>query len=305
MSGKPKKRNINLHEVFNFLKKKEFHLIEINQEWRHVVARGDYKGRKVVFKMASTQKTGKMTQNEFYWNEMVHKTPEKERIYFTVPRNLESGFFGKLFYLITEEFSNKLIERDSKDTSKIKENLKKITEAAFEIRCLNVFQSSNFYQSQASKEFRVGERLLESAIFWAKQAEVNLDKFINIIEKMKDRIRSSTGHGDFVPRQLYEVHGKIGIIDGEHAGIAGALYYDPAWFYLRLRLDHDAKELARAFLLEYKNLLNKKDRENFWDELKPVLTQRFIGEIWGAGRKSKKINEILNIGKDILGGNII
>lgn len=307
MRGRPKKRIINQEKVLGFLKDIGFQCISITQEWRHVTVFGIYKKRSAVFKLASTQKTGKMTQNEFYWNEAIHSVPQIEHLNFIVPHNFSSGFYEKLFFFIAERFKKQIIERNSDDTSRIARKIKQIAQASFEIRSFNIPNSSNLFKTQTSKRKKntAGERLLKSATFWAEQVELDLSKFLTVVEQNSKRLRTSPGHGDFSPRQLYDVDRAIGVIDGEHAGISGPLYYDPAWFYIRLRIDHGAKELAKQFLIEYKKFLSKHDQEVFWDEFKPVLIQRYMGELWGARERLINRGDLEVLGEEILQNEII
>lgn len=306
MRGRPKKRIVDQESVAILLKKIGFTSQKITQEWRHVTAFGTYEESEAVFKLASTQKTGKMTQNEFYWNEAVNLIPREQYPDFTVPKNLSSGFYGKLFYLITDKFENPLIKRDSKNVSKIFPKIKQIAKAAFEIRSLRIPKDCDFYKAQIKKEDNyIGEKLFKSASFWAEQVEFPLNKFLKIIKQSIKCLRASPGHGDFSPRQLYAVQNTIGIIDGEHAGVEGPMYYDPAWFYIRLRIDHCGEKLSSQFLVEYKKLLNRNDQDIFWEEFKPVLIQRYIGELWGAGRNLHKRGDLKILGDDIIGNKII
>ena len=91
----------------------------------------------------------------------------------------------------------------------------------------------------------------------------------------------------------------------EHAGAKGPLYYDVAQFYIRLRNDHNARDVGQKYLREFRDLLPPSDKQNFWDELKPVLIQRYIGDLWGAAKNPKKLDELAPLGQEILKGTII
>jgi len=152
----------------------------------------------------------------------------------------------------------------------------------------------------------VGDKLLESATEWAEQVPRNTDQYLKIISDTKDKLETAPAHGDFTVRAMFMLkNGRIGLIDGEHYGYNGPKYYDPAWFYLRMRLEQNDLESAKKFLYELIILLPKPAQEIFWQELKPVLTQRFIGHLWGAKNNNEELNKLEIIGKEILEDKII
>ena len=200
------------------------------------------------------------------------------------------------------------LERDSNNLSRVISKIPQIAKATYELENLPIPSGCKFAKTKKSdrqKKVPAGHRLLRSATEWANQVPRGLDSLLEVIEKFKDSLRTSVGHGDFVIRQMYDVENKIGIIDGEHAGYKGPLYYDVAQFYIRLRNDNDAKNIAQKYLMEFKNLLPPPDKQNFWEELKPVLIQRYIGDLWGAAKKPKKLDELAPLGKEILEDRII
>lgn len=287
----------------------EFKIESIAQEWRHLHAFEKYQGKDAVFKMASTQTTIPKTQNEFNFNEAFHLTPESSRPNIIVPENFYSGYYSKLFYFIAQRFLGEpLIDRNSTDLNVIAPRITQIAQATFEIGSLLIPSDCAFSQStkpEPQKKKTIGESLLSASTEWASQVPKDLNEFLHIIQNSKNSLRTSLGHGDFVPRQLYDVDGKIGVIDGELAGIKGPKYYDVAQFYIRLRNDHDAKELAGQYLNEFKNLLSSSDKKSFWQELKPVLIQRYLGDLWGAAKNPRKLDQLEPLGKEILVDKII
>ncbi len=293
---KPRKRNIDKKKVSEFLNSINFEVEFISQEWRHLTAFGKYQNKDAVFKLASTLVTSKRTRNEFWWNNAVNKIPTKN---FVVPQNFDSGYYGKLFYLIEQRFLGEaLIRRDSTDPSRVAPRIKQITLVTKEIEELKI-------TSNKKSQYKAGENLFESSVEWAKQVPLDLDLFLKVIQKAKDSLRTAPAHGDFVPRQMFHVNGKIGLIDGEFAGVNGPLYLDAAQFYLRLRVDSDSKDIAKEYLIIFKDILDPPDRDIFWEELKPVLIQRYIGDLWGAAKNSKKLKELKPLGEEILRDKII
>lgn len=304
--GKPKKRNLDQEEIASLLKKIGFKSERIIQEWRHLTAFGVYRDKEAVFKLASTQKTSRMTRNEYEWNDAVHAIHQTNHPSFTVPANYASGIYNKLFYFVSQRFKGRpFIDRDSKDISRIAPKIPRIARVCHEIISLKIPEDSEYYKRQSSPDYKVGEGVFNSASFWASQTGIDLDGFLKVIEVRKDNIRAFPAHGDFSPRQLYDVDSLVGIIDGELSGLMGPLYLDPVWFYLRMRIDHKNTYLASEFLREFVKTLKKEDRDIFWEEFKPVLIQKYIGELWGAGKKAKNIEDLKILGRDILLDKII
>ena len=58
--------------------------------------------------------------------------------------------------------------------------------------------------------------------------------------------------------------------------------------------------IAQDYLKEFSNLLPKSDKQNFWEELKLVLTQRYIGDLWGATKNPKRLKKLEPLGDEIL-----
>jgi hypothetical protein len=307
--GRPKKRNLNQEKVGLFLREIGFETEMIKQEWRHLIAFGEYQGEKAVFKLASTQITSPRTRNEYWWNEAVNSTPEEYRQSFTVPRNYNCGYYGRLFYFIAQKFNGRpMLERGENVTPETEKYLPLIAKASFEIEKLPISEESDFANNTKNigqRRATPGERLSVSTKEWASQVPLDLTAYLQIIESVKGQLRSCMGHGDFVIRQMYLTDGKIGIIDGEHAGFKGPLYYDPAYFYISLRTENSAITPAKEFLLAFRKLLKKSDQETFWDEFKPVLIQRYIGHLWGAAKDKEKLVALEPLGKDILRNKII
>jgi len=280
------------------------------QEWRHFIAFGKYKGVDSVFKMASTKKTGEKTMNEFNWNDAVHTTPASHKAHFTVPKNYLSGNFNGLFYFIAQRFTgDPLINMHSPtNLANITNKIDLISKAFLEISSLPISPDCAFAKSKKSKLHNKplpGIGLFRSSCEWASQIPKNLDSFLKVVDNSKETIGTSVGHGDPTPRHMFSCNRKIGLIDGEHAGLAGPKYYDAAYFYIRLRNDHFAEALAGEFLLQFRQLLPKDAQSTFWEEIKPVLIQRYIGDLWGSATNPRKLSELESLGQQILLDRII
>ena len=306
---KPRKKIVDQEAVGKFLVGIGFNVETIAQEWRHLHAFGLYMGKPSVFKLASTQATGEKTQNEYKWNDAVHQTPEVGRQFFTVPKNYSSGLYGKLFYFISERFVGEALGgHDSAETLEVAQNLMQIARANREIEELSISPNSAFAQTKKARlqeKIPPGHRLLASASEWAQVVPIDVSPYLKIIEGAKDKVRACVTHGDFTIRQIFPMQGKIGIIDGEHAGLKGVMHYDTAYFYSTLRSNYNFNKEANEYLKIFQSLLPVTDRRIFWDELKPVLAQRFIGMLFSNNTNPNKLAELTPIGKEILRDKVL
>ncbi len=301
--GRPKKRNINKADLGDFLESIEFRAEKTEQLWRHVLVFGSYRSRAAVLKLASTVVTSKYTENEYRWNEAVWSVDESDRKSFVVPRNLAKGEFRGKFYFIAEKMRGELLVRD-KDLGRLEEKVGQVARVVDEIRRLNFSKDCEFVK-RTGKRGESGEKLWESTKEWSWRVEADVADLRKEVFRSKDSIRESVGHGDFVPKHLYDGD-KIGVVDGEHAGLTGPMYYDVAQLYLHLRLDYEVSNLAELFLEKFRLLLNKREKNDFWRELKPVLIQRFMGILWGVGKDKRRLKVLMDgLGRQILEDRVI
>lgn len=250
--------------------------------------------------MASTIKTSRLTKNECWWQEKVGSQLIRSDI-LRVPKTIEKGFSqGKLFYYIGDFFGeNVLASQFPPDEKRLAEWLSKIAGMAYRLGQLECRKDLK------KKYLPAGEKLLEAAAEWVSQVNVDLEPLLKIIESVKNNISRCCGHGDFTPWHMYELEdGKIGLVDAEHAGW-GPKYYDVAYFYTRVRNGLKNKQLANQFLINFKGLLPKKDQVVFWDEIKPVLAQRLIGDYWRARNNREELTRFEEYKKEIIGNKIL
>lgn len=272
---RPRVRKIPLNLVRKFLNSKGYAVDSLDQQWRHVTGVVRKNNRKFFLKMATTIKTGKMTEVEFFWNELVSKRLPSN-VPFKVPDNIEKGLFDdKLFFFISEYFgSETLADKYPPLVKRLADWTPVIAKSAYVISSLRQWSESE------SEGQPAGENLLESATEWASQLKSDTKSLLKVIKKSAGEIKEAFNHGDFVPWHMYNLgDNKLGLIDAEHGGWKPK-YYDVAYFYLRVRQNLGEKELARKFLLEFIDLLIEKEKITFWNELKPVLAQRLVGNFW-------------------------
>lgn len=304
--ARPRKRVIDQTAVAQYLATLGFAVEKISQEWRHLTAFGTYQNQPAVFKLASTQRTAPYTQNEYRWNEAVHRVPESKRPNFTVPKNLATGTFANLFYLITTRFPGELLVQAKQLLSQpAMRQIQHIAAATREIELLPLPSTGNFARLSRIPRTAVGQEIVDSSVKWASYVPLNLDPFLKIVDGAKTAIRTCPIHGDFVIRHLFLVNGKIGAIDGEHARRYGPNHFDVAQYYIRLRHDHTALTEARQYLQHFYELLPTADQKTFWQELKPPLIQRYIGDLWGAAKNPRRLAQLQPLGNEILHDTVL
>ncbi|MBU0569283.1 aminoglycoside phosphotransferase family protein [Patescibacteria group bacterium] len=277
---RPRTKKIALEPVRKFLQEKGYAVINLHQQWRHVSGLVRKNNKELFFKMATTIKTGRMTKVEFSWNELVSKNLPPDAP-FKVPYGVEKGLYDeRLFFFISEYFdSETLADKYPPGTKGLAGWIPVVAKAT------HIIGNIKQWPKVEGRRQSVGENLVESATEWASQLQSNTEQLLEIIEKSEKGIKEVFNHGDFVPWHMYDLDGKkFGLVDAEHGGWK-AKYYDVAYFYLRVRQSLGEKELATRFLLEFVDLLTKQEKSAFWDELRPVLAQRLIGNYWEAEKK--------------------
>lgn len=303
---RPRKRALDQLAIAAFLPTIGFQVDTITQEWRHLTAIGKFAGKLAVFKLASTLKVSRYTQNEWAWNEAVTAVPLESRPHLRVPRNFTSGLYGRLFYLVTEFYQAQPLARGHEVLHpEIKRLIPLIAQVTHEIETLPIALHTKFAQRHAKKtSYHPGERLLSSATEWASQVPLDLSQYLKVIETAKNYIQTCPAHGDFVLRQMFLLEGALGLIDGEHAGYRAPRHYDTAQLYIRLRHDFGAHELAAQYLRAFHALLSPPEQAIFWEELKPVLLQRYIGDLWGSAKNPTKLTEMELVGREIVSDQV-
>lgn len=303
---RPRKRVLDQSAIAAFLPTIGFQVDTITQEWRHLTAIGKFAGTPAVFKLASTLKVCRYTQNEWAWNEAVTAVPPEFRPHLRVPKNFASGLYGRLFYLVTEFYHAQSLAQGHKVIHpEIERLIPLIAQVTREIETLPIDLNTKFAQRHAKKtSYHPGERLLSSATEWASQVPLDLSQYLQVIENAKNHIMTCPAHGDFVLRQMFLLDGALGLIDGEHAGYRAPRHYDVAQLYIRLRHDFAAHALATHYLQAFQALLPPPEQAIFWEELKPVLLQRYIGDLWGSAKNPAKLAEMELVGREILSDQV-
>lgn len=307
--GRPKIRRLDLHEIERWLPSIGFTAARTTQEWRHVVSFGAFEGKPSVLKLACTQETSRHTRNEKNWNEAIHLTDPEVHPHFTVPRVYADGIWNKLYYFVCDRYADKAIAGlKSFDESRVREWLPTVAKVNREVELLEFPKSCKFVKKRInsrSSKIPSDQKLILPSREWASLVPRDLSDLIGFLEKVGE-VRTAPAHGDFVLRQMFELGPQmLGLIDGEHAGVRSTLHYDVAQMYIRLISDFNAWDLGHDYLVLFRQQLSKEDRDRFWEDLKPPLIQRFIGDLWGSHNNPKNLDRLMPLKDKILENAVV
>lgn len=280
---------LDVKKVAHFLEK-TYSVRSLWQAGRHVVGTVEKNGRKLFFKLATTEGISFFTKIEYEWNEAFNIQNPRETSNFWVPQNVDSGLFEENFYIITDTFNGHLLaEKPRKsDTTAIQKHVPAIIEFSELIQKSRIIITER--QDNTAQNF-----------FWAKtrawfEAIPEEIRRINKIEPLLTIVRASfqnlqqkTRHGDFTPWHLFTLSTKkLGLIDGEHAIGNGVEYYDIAYFIQRIFSVSEDQGLAKDIV----TILIK--RKYNPEKLRTVLAARAIGGYLDESLKEKPDYAISN-----------
>lgn len=267
-------KNLNLYKVNDFFSK-NYKVIKIWQESRHVLGILEKNKQKLFLKLSATEGISAVTQIEYKWNSEFNKLITRDSN-FWVPKNIDSGFYNQnLFYFISDYFEGKMLAQKPLDNTSIEnysQNLSSIIDLSEFIQELEV----NSLSPKDDEEYK--SWYLNKTLSWYEAIPQDItDKYLlnDLLTIVKDgylNLERKTRHGDFTPWHMFELqNGKIGLIDGEHAMRNGVKYYDISYLIQRTFSVLKKPQLAKKIidiLIERKYNLEK---------LKVILASRAIG----------------------------
>lgn len=267
-------KNLDLKKVNDFFSK-EYNVIKIWQESRHVLGILEKNNQKVFLKLSTTEGISAVTEIEYKWNEEFNRLITREKN-FWVPKNIDSGFYNQnLFYFISDYFDGKLLAQRPLDKTTVEtysQNLSSIIDLSEFIQKLEILPLS----SKDEEEYQTW--YLNKTISWHEAIpqdvtdNYELNNLLTIVKNGYSNLERKTRHGDFTPWHMFELtNGKIGLIDGEHAMKNGVEYYDICYLIQRTFSVLKKPELAKTIL---DNLIERKYN---LEKLKVVLASRAIG----------------------------
>lgn len=264
--------SLNLQAVSNFFNK-TYTVMSVIQAPRHVVGKLEKHGKKLFFKLATTEGISYLTQNEYVWNEQFNTLYPRKSSDFWVPHNVGSGWYEQnLFYLITDTFNGSPVKHIQKN---------QLTAIIDFTECIQKLNITNLRKQS-------GFSFWEKTVAWYEAIPVSvrklfrIDQLYNLVEHSYKNLLRKPRHGDFAPWHIHILtNGKLGLIDGEHAMGNGVEYYDIAYFIQRVYSVLDNPNFAQKILSELKK------RNYTLYKLQTVLAARAIGGFLDESLKEK------------------
>ena len=259
--------DLNLNEVKNFFEEKEYKIIKIWQEKRHVVSVLKKEKNEYFLKLSPTIGIGITTQVDQRWNDEINKQLSDSK--FVIPRNYESGFYNKnLFYLIEDYFKGELLTKNAE----YKKSINQIIELSELIQNLKIEALSENDNQNYLEYFIEKVNAWHNEIPEEIKVKYQTNTLFNLIKNNYKNLEIKTRHGDFAPWHMIKLKGnKIGLIDGEHAMKNGVEYYDIGYYIQRVFSVLEDTQSAKEILVNLKN-------KNYdLIKLKVILAARAIG----------------------------
>lgn len=266
--------NLNLKEVREFFEKKGFVVNKIRQEKRHVVGILQKDNKTYFLKLSTTDGISATTHIDYNWNKEINKYLNGNLV-FTVPKNIDEGYYNNLYYILEEYFKGDLLARRPTPHSK-EDGYKNYIDRIIEMsEVIQTFKLEPL--SERDKEDYAGW-FLEKVKSWYNeipqdvQQKYNTNELLKIVENGYRNLEKRLRHGDFTPWHMIKLqNGKIGLIDGEHAMSNGVKYYDISYFIQRIFAPMGDELSANEILHKLKN------KNCNIQKLKVVLASRAIG----------------------------
>ncbi len=265
-------RNLDLEKIRKFFEK-NFSVEKIWQEKRHAVAILKRDNKNYFLKLSTTEGISAVTKIEYKWNEEFNRLIPRTGD-FWVPRNLESGTYENLFYLITDYFDGeKLADRPQNNASadKFKSDIQKIIEFSEMIEDLQIAELSKKDYEDYRAWFLEKTKSWYGGIPPEVRVKYQIEKLLNIVEKNHVFLKKRARHGDFTPWHMINLNGKIGLIDGEHAMKNSVEYYDISYIIQRTYSVLDNPDFAKKI---FGMLIG---RNYNIEKLRTVLAARAVG----------------------------
>jgi hypothetical protein len=295
-------QDIDLKQVEQFLQTQGYEVVQIAQQWRHVISTVQKDGQKYFFKMATSEGVAPKTRNEYVWdktyNELKVKSPLK------VPNVHDQGEWQGLFWFMTDFVDGHvLIERRQADNLEpLEQYFERIVQGAEAIMNL-----PSDIPLPSRSELPLEERkakFLEGIKYWMSQFPQDVSELYRFIENNSDAYLFAPAHGDFVPwHMLVDKDDQLTLIDGEHSKPDSIKFYDIAYFYHRIFTGLKRPDIADKFLRTYLNLHPMTPAEKLCFMV--ILAQRTIGGYFDANVDKTEIAIHDELAKRVLGDKII
>jgi thiamine kinase-like enzyme len=293
---------LDLNKIKSFFSTRGYHTEKLEQVWRHVTGILSKRGHRYFVKLASTQEVAKRTRNEFAWNDLVNSLRGKNRLPVSVPKNLESGEYMKLFWYISDYAGEQpLATREDKNTRELETQIPLIAKTAKSIIDMRTKKLLPIDKKLSKRQ--VDELLLKRLNVWNKATKIDLSNLIGFIQKRLKSAKLAPLHGDLVPWHFIKnENSRLYLVDAEHAHILGIKFYDVAYFYHRVYTKLKRPDIANRFLEEYKSEYNLKNNDE--QCLSLIIAYRIAGGYMDAQEDTvtsiklqKELEEMLLTGR--------
>ena len=268
-------QKLDLNKIISFFEKK----YKVKKIWsgdRHILGILEKFQKEYFLKLSTSEGISFFGKREYKWNEIFNNKISHSE--FQVPRNLESGYFEKLFYQITEKFDGELLcdRVASKDQSnRIIDDIEKIISLSRLIESIKV-DNLEYPVSKVEDNFR--NYFIAKTKSWYKSIPLEIAKkfdvlsLLELVESDSIKLSKKPRHGDFAPWHIFRLsNNKLGLIDGEHFLSQGVAGYDIGYFLQRgfsVLKNSDVSQMILNHLIKYGYDLQK---------LKVILAARAIG----------------------------
>ena len=285
-------QKLDLGQVSDHFKNK-FNVQKVWQEKRHVVGWVKKDGKEYFLKLSTTEGIGIRSETEKVWNEEFNKHSNDSR--FWVPRNLEDGYFGNLYFLVMDRFEGPFLCDLKGKSNLIESTIDRIIDLTEHIQTLpmNIPINDAIQNPDHQEWFRLKTKSWLEALPNDIAQKYRLEQLWKIVADGAESLSKKPRHGDFTPWHIIVLpNGRLGLIDGEHAHSHGVENYDICYFIQRVYTVLGMPDLAAKI---FQKLLERGyDKE----KLRTVLASRAIGgfldQSFNYGPNYDKENEFKN-----------
>lgn len=223
-----------------------------NKRYKHIILK-----KKDQFFLKVAKKNPINIKNQISWNNQINNLSSLK---LCVPKVIESGKNYALFEHFSKPVGNDL------------ENfIPKIVDLLFWIKGLKIRLPLDNVKNFKHDIGNTKGKILQLAKSYSQGK--NFPELLKIIKDTKFRNRA-LAHCEIKPDHMFDVNGKIGIIDAEWASMKIPEHYDFTSCYARTFIRNP--RWAEKLFLQYKKRCEDKDR--FMEQFKGLLAWRAIGE---------------------------
>lgn len=281
-SSNRKAEKLDLAKVSDFFHELGYEVNNIQQQWRHVHGSVEKQGRKHFFKLASTKGIGKRTQNEVSWNTQVTEQIEKKKIVsFTVPKIHETGWYGELFYYLSDLHEGEMLISPSLPTAAETAPRWIPTVVEMNLFLLNLENITFLRDNETAMLEDKWPSYWQMYENWYEETqETALQPVLEEVKQLERLLVSGINHGDFVPWHMILEKDRLVLIDGEHASSRTPRYYDIVYFYHRIYTKGKLPDLAKIYLQQISRTIERSKEDHFRETFRALLASRIIGGWW-------------------------